>query len=212
MVNCVCCVPVVVSATVLLVSCSGRPSRIKMPKLDPDVAAAKALDEYDADQDGALSAAELERSPGLKDALPQLDTDRDGRLTAEEIAARLNTWLELDQALHVLPCQVSWRDQPLVGAKVRFIPESFLGDAFRVAEGTTDKYGTANIIHAPEDRPDPEFAQGVRVGIYRVEISKERDGKQQLPAKYNTDTILGLEVAAGARRLGQGMVTFDLKP
>ena len=35
----------------------------------------------------------------------------------------------------------------------------------------------------------------IRPGFYRVRISKVVDGKETVPAKYNTETILGHEEA-----------------
>ena len=35
---------------------------------------------------------------------------------------------------------------------------------------------------------------GVACGLYRVEISKLVDGKETIPAIYNTETILGKDV------------------
>lgn len=195
-----------------LVSCSQLPSRIPMPDLDPAAAAQRAVDQYDQNGDGLLSENEYSASPALAAARGQIDLDGDGALSKDEIAARLQFWLERKSALHVLPVQVNWRGQGLSDATVRFVPEAFLGDAFRPAEAVTDRYGVANMVHAPEDRPDPEFPQGVRIGLYRVEIRKQEDGRQIIPAKYNEETILGQEVAADAAGMGQGMVTFNLTP
>ena len=75
----------------------------------------------------------------------------------------------------------------------------------------TDHYGVANMMHAPEDRPDPDFAQGVRVGFYRVEVSKLVNDKDIIPQKYNVNSILGQEVSHAASGMMQGMVEFHLK-
>jgi hypothetical protein len=182
-----------------------------MPKLDPQEAAHQAVTQYDQDGDGVLGADELALSAALSAAQSKIDTDGDGRITADEIAARLNGWLERKQALHIFPCQVYWRGEPLTDATVRFVPEGFLGAAFHPAQGTTDQYGTASIVHAPEDRPDPDFPQGVRVGLYRVEISKRVGDREIIPAKYNVESGLGQEVAADAAGMGQGLVTFRLR-
>ena len=181
-----------------------------MPKLDPPAAASRAIELYDADGDGLLSESELESSPALRAARGQIDLDGNG-ISADELTTRMQSWIDRKQALHVLPCQVYWRGRELTDAEVRFIPEPFLGDAFSEAGGTTDEYGTANIVHAPEDRPDPDFPQGIRVGFYTVQVSKAGNGKEQLPAKYNEESELGQEVAADAAGLGQGMLTFRLK-
>lgn len=201
------------AALLPLGSCSRLPARIPMPELDPTEAAARAIEQYDQDGDGQLSDVEYSASPALSAARGQIDRDpQDGVLSQEEIAARLQSWLDRKSALHVLPVKVTWRGEGLQGATVRFIPEEFLGNAFRPAEAVTDHYGVANMVHAPEDRPDPEFPQGVRVGLYRVEIRKEANGEEMVPPKYNEETTLGQEVAADAAGMSQGMITYHLTP
>ncbi len=170
-----------------------------MPKLSPAKAAEKALQIYDTNQDGTIDPNEMKDAPEITSALRGLDTDGDAAVSAEEIQQRLQEWLDSKQALHVLPCQVTYRGQPLDGANVRFIPAEFLGEAFRPAEAVTDHYGVANMMHAPEDRPDPDFAQGVRVGFYRVEVSKLVNGKEVIPKKYNENSTLGQEVSRPPR-------------
>ena len=182
-----------------------------MPKLNPAQAAAAAINQYDTDQNGTLSESELRASNSLHSAMAQLDANADNEISVDEIEQRLQSWLDNRQALLVLPCEVSYRGKLIDGATVTLIPEEFLGDVFRPAAGVTDDYGVANLAHAKEDRPDPEFPQGVRVGFYRVEISKEVDGKETLPKKFNTESTLGQEVAPGAAGLGQGMLKLDLR-
>jgi hypothetical protein len=48
---------------------------------------------------------------------------------------------------------------------------------------------------------------GVAPGLYRVEITK--DG-EDIPAKYNTDTVFGQEVAMDAKGIQEG-IRFELK-
>jgi len=38
-------------------------------------------------------------------------------------------------------------------------------------------------------------SRGVGLGLYRVRISKKVDGQETIPARYNTETELGVEVA-----------------
>lgn len=182
-----------------------------MPDFDPSSAAAAAIEQYDSDGDGQLSQAEFTNSPALAKAAAQFDGNGDGVMSEEEIAARLQSWVESKAALHVLPVQVHWRGQGLADATVRFIPEEFLGQAFHPAEAVTDYSGLANMVHAPEHRPDPTFNQGVATGLYRVEITKKVDGKEIIPPKYNTETTLGQEVAQGAAGMGQQILSFDLQ-
>jgi hypothetical protein len=146
----------------------------------------------------------------LATASSQFDADGNASISKDEIATRLQSWIDHKTSLFVLPVLVTLRGERLPGATVRFIPEKFLGEAFRPAEGITDSFGVANLAHAPEDRPDPEFPYGVRTGLYRVEISKVVNGKELISAEFNSKTILGQEVANGAAGMGQ-QVTFDVR-
>jgi hypothetical protein len=68
------------------------------------------------------------------------------------------------------------------------VPESFLGSEIQTAAGTTDKTGRAMPsvpAYGSDHRP------GVAPGFYRIEITK---ADENIPAKYNTATILGGEV------------------
>ena len=162
-------------------SCSNLPSRIDVPDFDPTDAADRAIEQYDRDSDGMLTAAEIDDAPALAAAAKTIDTNGDGVLEQAELANRFQSWIDKRQALFIVPCQVLRRGQPLAGAQIRFIPPPFLGESFRPAGGTTNANGTASIVHAPEDRPDPDFAQGLGVGLYRVEVSKVVDGQETIP-------------------------------
>jgi hypothetical protein len=92
-------------------------------------------------------------------------------------------------------CRITLDGQPLGGAKVTFEPESFLGDSIKTAVASTSMYGDAMPSISPEDRPDPKMPGGVHLGLYKVRISKMDNGKETIPIRYNTETILGQEVS-----------------
>ena len=96
------------------------------------------------------------------------------------------------------------RPQPIAGAEVKFVPESFLGPGLKTGTGTTDKNGDAMISQPSRGGDDP--AIGMCPGFYRVEITKGNE----IPAKYNTATILGEEVAGDAVGLSTGLA-FELE-
>ena len=58
--------------------------------------------------------------------------------------------------------------------------------------------------------PEFEGYPGIYTGLYRIRISKLVNGKETLPARYNTETELGREVAHGTRGSGTNIV-FRLK-
>ena len=95
--------------------------------------------------------------------------------------------------------------QPLAGATVKFVPEEFLGNEIQPSEGVTGEDGYA-YLSVKVDPNDPEAVQGVHCGLYRVEITKQG---VKIPAKYNTETILGQEVSNDAANIQEG-IRFDL--
>jgi hypothetical protein len=58
------------------------------PKIDPDRAGADAIAKYDANHDGCLSGAELDKCPALKQAMDRIDTEKDGKITAGSARGR----------------------------------------------------------------------------------------------------------------------------
>jgi hypothetical protein len=156
-----------------------------------DAAGQSALQQFDTNGDGVIAGSELEKAPGLKAALPRVDADKDNRITAEEIDKRIDEWRKSRVGLASCVVTIRQHGQPVVGANVTMMPEKFLGDAVEAARGVTSERGVA--LMQISDEPDKN---GVRVGFYRVEVSKTINGKETIPTRYNTQTELGLEVAA----------------
>ena len=179
------------------------PRRIYPPRINPN-AAADAIAMFDKNGDGKLSGGELDRCPGLKAALARLDPAKTGAVTADMIAARIAAWRASKIGRMQMQCYVLHRGRPLPGAEVRFVPEKFLGTEIKTATGVTNVGGLA-MISAPQTQPgDPP---GVPPGFYRVEITKSG---VPIPAKYNTDTVLGAEVANDAMEIRAPGLRFDL--
>lgn len=186
-----------------LIGCGNSvPPRV-VPDLPDASAPSKALELYDTNHDGLLDAKELEQAPGLKAALKQVDTNNDGKISEQEIAARIQAWAELRNGRIQTNCLVLHNGKPLAGAKVLFVPEKFLGGTIQPGSGTTTVSGFANVS-APY-AADPSV-QGLAPGFYRVEITKEGE---KIPAKYNTETTLGAEVAGGWD--ARNGLSFDLQ-
>jgi hypothetical protein len=200
------CVLVLMGALVISQGCQRSPSRVYMPEVNASAAGAKAIEMFDTDKDGKLSGPELERCPGLKAALPRVDRSGQGAVTADMIAARIKAWQNSKRGRSQLACQVLRNGQPLAGAEVKFVPEKFLGANFQTASGTTDQNGIAMLNIQPSGKPD-EPQGGITVGFYRVEITKPG---LNVPAKYNTDTVLGLEDALDVPEQMEGSVKFEL--
>ncbi len=179
-----------VSGLLLVAGCSCRP-RPALPPFNTAMAAQAAIETYDADGNGKLDAAELARCPALLIALPRADTDGDGALSADEIAAHIARWVDSGATLMDADVLVTLDGRPLAGAEVAFEPEEFLRPYFIGAWGVTGETGRAPMTALDATRE----GEGVRVGAYRVLISKAADGREILPARYNTASQLGVEVA-----------------
>jgi hypothetical protein len=182
------------------------PRRMPVPKIDPKAAGAEAIKLYDANKDGKLSGEELDKCPGLKAAIEKVDPDGTGEITAEMIAARIKAWQDTKLARMTISCTVLQDGEPLAGATVKFVPEKFLGKNLKVATGKTDAHGIAMMSIPTVGPRDPP---GVAPGWYRVEITK---AGENIPAKYNTATIFGQEVANDAKGIRDMKgIKFSLK-
>lgn len=169
--------------------CSGKPGRLEPPAIPSD-AGQQAVTKYDANGNGAIDGDELGKVPALKASLKRVDANGDGQVTPEEITARIDAWRKSRVALTRVTATVRRDGRPLSDAVVTLAPESFLGDAVKAARGTTDNSGSTHleISRSPDE-------SGVQLGFYRIEVSKQgADGQEQIPARYNAETELGVEV------------------
>ena len=155
----------------------------------------------DSNSDGQLSTTELNAAPGLKYSLEELDTNGDSQLSREEIVTRITLYRDLDVGLTQFICLVTLDRRPLADAEVRIVPESFIGDVIEPATGKS--YGNGKVRLDVGGQPAPT----VRIGMYRVEVTSP---STQIPARYNTQTTLGIEVAPIAIRKQSGGVVFAL--
>jgi hypothetical protein len=114
-------------------------------------------------------------------------------------------------ALASVRCQVTLDGRPLTDAQVVFEPEPFLGEEIKRATGKTNQLGDAAPTIADEDKPDPNLPGGVHFGLYKVRISKQADGRETIPSRYNTETILGQEVAYDDPAIRNNNMVFALK-
>jgi hypothetical protein len=190
--------------------CNTGPSPIRPPDIDAAGAGEAAMEQYDTNGDGAVAGDELEKAPSLKAALATLDQDSDGRVTADEISARVQAWQFSGKGLTTIRCLVRLDGQPLEGAQVTFEPESFLGDEIGTAIGVSNRFGKASPVIPKDQRPSPDTPPGLPLGLYKVRISKVVGGQEQIPAQYNTATILGQQVAFDDPAMVNNRVVFDL--
>lgn len=176
----------VLAAAVLAAGCSGGGGPTG-PQISPREAADQALSEFDANKDGALDAKELEACPGLQSGMKQADKNSDGRLTADEILDRLTLFQQQGMQADV-SAEVTLDGRPLAGATVTLVPEKFMGSGVKPATATLDEMGTGYFS-------TEGAAAQIALGYYRVQVSKNAQGRETIPAKYNAKTVLGQEIA-----------------
>jgi hypothetical protein len=183
-----------VASFLLTTGCSPNGDRVKAPIFSPQDAAQQAMALYDTNRDGLLDEKELDQCPGLKSALATADLNGDKRLNVEEIASRLTAHQQANIGIMAVSCKVTLDNNPLSGARVRLVPEAFLGPSFQSASGVSDAMGAVDL------RIEGSGFSGLQCGFYRVLITKDgANGKELLPARYNTQTTLGAEVAPDMR-------------
>lgn len=182
-------------AVVLGLSGCNREARVPPPpKFEPEKMTEQVMSQCDTNKDGYLDAKELTASPGLKSALKKLDADHDNRLSAAEISGLLQRYKDSGTSLTGTNCTVLFNGQPLAGATVTLEPEPFLAAVLKPAKGQTNEQGVATPQVEGMELP------GCQSGVYRVQVSKKDDsGKELLPPRYNTATVLGLEVGTPVR-------------
>jgi hypothetical protein len=184
--------------TAFLEGCSDR--EVRVPSMDPEAAEQRALEEYDADKDGALGGPELAKCPGLKDGLARIDTNKDRRITADELAARLRQYESNKAGLLYLNAAVTLDSKPLANAVVTLVPEKFMAAGVKPAKGTTGASGSCEFQIEGQQYP------GIHPGIFRIEVSKkDASGQETIAAKYNTQTTLGIEAGKGNPDLFHGL-------
>ena len=195
----------------LLCGCRYRLPALKPPEFDPETASAAAMSQYDSNGDGEIDKTELKSAPGLTYLKDSIDENDDGKITQDEISSMIQTkWLDSTAGVMRVSVEVYINRQPLDGATVTLEPEEFLGDVIFPATGTTGDDGFGPVSVAEENLPHKNVRSGVLPGLYLVRISKEVNGKEIVPAKYNTETTLGIEVADRAPYM-PGPAEFNLR-
>ena len=193
-----------VCAFITIICSACGPPRVKLPPLDPADAGRQAMATFDTDGDGSLSNGELTQCPGLSSSMATVDKDKDGQVTEAEIRERLEEHRATGVALTSINCMVYLDGRPLEGASIRFVPEGFQGEGIQMAVGETGRGGSTTLAIPGAELP------GIHCGFYRVEISRKNAADNEgLPAKYNSESVLGQEVTQRVPR--EGVASFQLR-
>jgi hypothetical protein len=182
------------SLLIAVAGCSNRPGAIRPPDVDANDAAATIIEELDRDGDGKLAQAEWTSSPVVAAVATNYDKNADRFLESAEIVAGIAQWQTTGVGARSVPFRVIFNGAPLVGATVTLVPADFLGDAVKPATATTGPGGGGQLALAREDLPKnaPNMPL-MQPGLYRVEITHP---SIKVPAKYNTETTLGIEISS----------------
>ena len=179
-----------------------RPTGWRRRPVSPADAAQAAIAQYDTNHDGVISGDELDKCPALKAAAKRYSNGGDGKITADSLASQIAKWKGI-ASMSLCVVAVDLDGKPLDGATVTADPETFLGPQFKPATGKTDKTGRAKL--KVSGKPGAYFA------LYKVRVSKMVDGKETIPARYNTNTTLGMDFTPGAPQMQKFAYKFDLK-
>jgi hypothetical protein len=153
------------------------------------------MEMYDKDGDGAIAGKELDAVPGIKKNLDHYDRDGDGKVSRGEIAERLEDWANQKLALQGAAFVVLLDGRPLGEATVTLVPEGYLGPNVHPATGLTTENGFTSVSHDKEHLPKSSNGRpipGVTSGTFKVQVTH---AKRRIPARYNTATELGEEIA-----------------
>lgn len=185
-------------STLFLLGCSNSLERLYPPDIDAAAAGSAAMEQYDTNGDGVVDGDELQAAPSLRAALKNLDTNADGAVSAEEVTDRIRKWQKTQTALLPIVCYVTRNGRPVAGADIRFEPELFLGENVKTCFGTTSPKGTASLKSEGSSNKLP----GGAPGLYVIRITSPNG---EIPAQYNTHTILGAEIAEDSANAERGV-------
>jgi hypothetical protein len=143
----------------------------------------------DRDGNGECTTEELAVVPGLrlKEAMEVLDSDKSGTLSEPEILQWLTALRQTKVAVATAAVCIMQRGEPVPGLRVRIVPEPCMGKGILVAEGNTDETGIASLRI-------PSLPLGAHFGIYRIQVSGNDRFGRPVPAKYNSESAIGLIV------------------
>lgn len=175
----------------LSLGCQSGPAKISFPTVDASAAATGAVQSADKNGDAGISKEEAAAFPSLATEFAKYDANSDGKIDAAEIEARIASWSARGPKVVPINFDVSLDGRPLEGAEVVLEPEAFMGDV--LAKGVS-KVGASGACGptVPHEMLTKDIPFGMFCGLYRMKVTHP---EKKVPAKYNEQTQLGIEVA-----------------
>ncbi len=174
--------------------CSDSSSgRVEVPRVSEDIPGS-LIAEFDKDSDGSISKDELPKGMDLQGQ----DKDSDGKFSKPELEALVRNWQDMQVGMTAFRLQLTRNGTPLEGAIVTLEPYSFLGSETLPASGISGPDGVVQFSVAEDKTPSPGL-KVMHTGFFKMRVSKEEGGKESIPAKYNSESVLGCAVLPSLR-------------
>lgn len=193
-----------------LTALPGCSTKEKAPRvsIDSEGAAGLAMQTFDSNADGVLSAEECQASPGLASAFAMYDADASGSITPEELIKCLDHLGERGLPIAV-EVAVLRGNRGIPKAEITLQPAEFLGEGVPVAQGVTNAEGIGRV-HA-FDYPFPEKLkdQGFMFpGIYDVKVWLPGQNKELDPmgAVLDNSAIAGRAIKIEVQPNGKAVI------
>jgi EF hand len=178
------------ASALFVAGCSTGPKPLVLPSITASSAAKEAMALADKDGDGSLTKEELKALPSILNTMAKYDANGDGKVDATELESRIAAW-SAKRGLGATNFYVLMDGRPFVGAKVVLEPEPIFDDELAPAESGVSPSGTCSPTLAPE-RLTKEIKTGIYLGLYKVKVTHP---DKSVPARYNEQTELGIEIA-----------------
>ncbi|MEY4567486.1 MAG: hypothetical protein RLY14_2456 [Planctomycetota bacterium] len=184
----------VLASVSIVPGCNRGPKRVEPITLSGAQIATEALKQFDKDTNGELSQQELANLPSVLSVLTQYDKDSNGSLNAAEIEERITRWQQLRVGLVNCSFTITLDGKALQKADVELLPETICGGTLPRCIGKTDEMGRVTLSTVADD-PNAQNTQGlpgIPPGLYKVVVVHPKTSNL---AKYNSQTVLGIQVA-----------------
>jgi hypothetical protein len=173
-----------------LIGCTGRKARVGIGLGEPAETTKAMFQALDNNSDGSIQGDELGGCPGLAASLGAWDTDGNKGVSTAEAQQQFEKWKAMRVGAINASTTLNLNGNPLRGAKVEWVPESWMGSNFPTATSTTDPSGRAIAKVAASGDRDASLGDGLPPGFYRLVITHP-----EVPEKYRVNSQAGIMIA-----------------